>query len=97
MQRNSKKPKLVLYPTKKYMAAQPGLTSEDFAIYASYRRGTATEYYGTLKVVRRTDSRLLYPFDGAPPLGPFTSKDEAVCAARNFGNAIVQGDIIRPE
>ncbi|WP_341845309.1 DUF6723 family protein [Caballeronia temeraria] len=79
------------------IADRPRLTPDDFAIYASYRIGTATEYYGTLKVVRRTDTRLLYPFDGAPTLGPFISSEEAICATRNFGNAIVEGDLLRPE
>ncbi|KDR37596.1 DUF6723 family protein, partial [Caballeronia glathei] len=75
----------------------PGLTPDDFAIYASNRRGAAAEYYGTLKVVRKTDGRLLYPFEGAPTIGPFSSRARATEAAEQLGLTIVMGDIARPE
>lgn len=54
-------------------------------------------YYGNLKVVRRTDGRVLFPFDGAPALGPFKVKEDAreavICAARKA----VADDLANPE
>jgi hypothetical protein len=37
----------------------------DFAIYASYQINAGGMFVGLLKVVRKTDSRLLFPFEGA--------------------------------
>jgi hypothetical protein len=52
---------------------------------------------GALKVVRKTDSRLLFPFDGAPTIGPFDDKEEALRAAVALGDEIVDADIANPE
>jgi hypothetical protein len=97
MRSQSNRPKLLLFPTKACVPPSPGLTPDDFAIYASHRRGAAAEYYGTLKVVRKTDGRLLYPFEGAPTIGPFSSRARATEAAEQLGVTIVMGDIARPE
>ncbi len=91
-----KRPKLVLYPTKP-MPPTPGLSQCDFAIYASYRGTRASGFYGTLKVVRKTDAKLLFPFDGALPIGPYASKDDAISAAQQIGRSIVEGDLTNPE
>jgi hypothetical protein len=50
-----------------------------------------------LKVVRTTDGRVLFPFDGAPELGPYATKLEAVAAAQVYGEHIVTSDLARPE
>ncbi|MDR5777243.1 hypothetical protein QCE81_36070 [Caballeronia sp. LZ002] len=94
--RNGKRPKLVLFPFKS-VAPAAGLTENDFAVYASYRGTRASGFHGTLKVVRKTDSKLLYPFDGASPIGPYTGPDEALAAAQQIGRKIVDGDIANPE
>ena len=91
-----KRPKLALFPTKRVPPA-PGATEDDFRIYASYRGTTASGYYGTLKVVRMTDGKLLYPFDGVEQIGPFPSKAEATAAAHRRGDEIVSGDLVNPE
>jgi hypothetical protein len=91
-----KRPKLVLYPTRTVPPAA-GSTDEDFAVYASYRGTVAAGYYGTLKVVRLTDSRLLYPFDGAEVIGPYPTKAAAIWAARQRGDDVVRADLARPE
>jgi hypothetical protein len=92
-----RRPKLVLYPAKKTLAPCAGRTEADFAIYASYEINSSGFMVGTLKVVRKTDSRLLFPFVGAAPLGPFRTKEEAVLAAQEKGREIVEGDIAIPE
>ncbi|SAL06886.1 hypothetical protein AWB81_07807 [Caballeronia arationis] len=79
------------------MPPTPGATEADFHIYASYRGSKTTGFLGTLKVVRATDGRLLYPFDGASEMGPFQTKEEAIAAARRCGGEIVSADLARPE
>lgn len=54
-------------------------------------------YFGVLRVVRRRDRRVIFPFDGAPELGPFQSKDEAINAAREYGEKLIADDISTPE
>lgn len=94
---SGRKPKLVLYPTRAVAQASAGTTVDDFAIYASYRINGSRLYFGTLKVVRKTDSRLLFPFDGAPVIGPYSTKHEAVKAAQERGRLIVLADLENPE
>ena len=89
------KPKL--FHSKPVMSPLRGETADDYAIYASYRPSSGGGYFGTLKVVRKPDNRLLFPFEGAPPLGPFPSKHEGVAAAEAMAQSIIQGDITSPE
>lgn len=93
---SGRRPKLVLFPTRSVPAA-PGATEEDFHIYASYRGSSASGYYGTLKVVRKTDGRLLFPFDGVDTIGPFPTKAAAIEAAQRRGDEVVRADLVRPE
>ncbi|MDR5773501.1 hypothetical protein P9250_02515 [Caballeronia sp. LP006] len=91
-----RRPKLVLSPSR-YTVPAPGVSAGDFEIYASYRGSPTSGFFGTLKVVRKTDGRLLFPFDGAETIGPYSKKDEAVNAASARGSEIVQADIRIPE
>jgi hypothetical protein len=74
-------------------------TSADsgYRIYPGYQRTPAGGYVGTLKVVRLRDSKLLYPFDGAPQIGPCSTASEARRAAERAGAAVVLADIRNPE
>jgi hypothetical protein len=47
--------------------------------------------------VRKTDGKLLFPFDGADNIGPFPTKADAVAAALARGDAVVDGDLACPE
>jgi hypothetical protein len=64
--------------------AIPGRSLADFRIYASYR-GVPGQFYGTLKVVRLTDKRVLFPFEGCPEIGLFPDRQAAVDAAQQYG------------
>ncbi|MCI1043857.1 hypothetical protein HWE05_11510 [Caballeronia zhejiangensis] len=75
----------------------PGRSADDYRIYASYRPGVSGGFFGTLKVVRVTDGRLLFPFAGAEEFGPFATKDAARSAAAQRGLEIVQADLVSPE
>ncbi|SOE94439.1 hypothetical protein SAMN05414139_07264 [Burkholderia sp. D7] len=70
---------------------------EDFAVYASYQINAGGLFVGTLKVIGKTDGRLLFPFQGAPVLGPYPSREEARQAAVTRGEQIVANDIANPE
>ena len=91
-----RRPRLVLFSSKS-VPAMPGHSQGDFQIYASYRGSPSAGFYGTLKVVRKTDGRLLYPFDGASDIGPFSTSTGALAAAQQRGLAIVDGDLAQPE
>jgi hypothetical protein len=71
--------------------------TEGFEISASYQVNAAGLHIGTLKVVRKADRRVLYPFDGCATIGPFTSSGEARRAALALGETIVAADIANPE
>jgi hypothetical protein len=95
-QSTGRRPKLVLFPTRT-VSPTAGSSADDFQIYASYRGTSGSGFFGTLKVVRKTDGRLLFPFDGADSIGPYPTKAEAVEAAQTRGEQVVHGDIARPE
>jgi hypothetical protein len=67
---SGRRPKLVLYPSRTRVP-QAGADRDDFLIYASYRGTKAAGFFGTLRVVRKTDNRLWFPFDGGGDIGPF--------------------------
>lgn len=70
---------------------------EDYLVTAAYRCIARDRYFGKLKVVRRCDRRVLYPFDGAEDIGPFTSGYDARKAAIELGKLIVERDLASPE
>ena len=90
-----RRPKHVLLPTQRFVA-KAGESEADYAVYASYRT-LSGRFIGTLKVVRLTDARLLYPFAGAEELGPFNTKDAAKEAAVQRGQEIIRADLSNPE
>jgi hypothetical protein len=93
-----KKPKLVLSMAQlKSRGSGEAMHAEDFAVYASYQINAGGLFVGTLKVIRKTDGRMLFPFQGAPVLGPYPSRQEAREAAARHGDLIVQSDIVNPE
>ncbi|MET3232879.1 UNVERIFIED_ORG: hypothetical protein ABIC54_005087 [Burkholderia sp. 1263] len=71
--------------------------ASDYQIYATYRRTPSGAFMGDLKVVRMIDDRLIFPFDGAPPIGPFDTASEARDSARAKGAEIVAADLANPE
>jgi hypothetical protein len=74
----------------------PGQPLADFRICASYR-GVPRQFYGTLEVVRLTDKRVLFPFEGCPKIGPFVDRHAALDAAQRYGERLALGDLQNPE
>lgn len=69
----------------------------DFEIYASYHGTGDGRYMGSLRVIRKSDRKILFPFDGAPQIGPFATPAEAREAAVEHGRKIVAADRAVPE
>jgi hypothetical protein len=97
MPRHGQRVKLVLFPSDAAVIATAGRSEDDYAVYASYRPHVGGAFVGRLKVIRLTDARLLYPFEGVEEIGPFTSKDEARDAAVQRGTEIIVADLKSPE
>jgi hypothetical protein len=74
-----------------------GSVYEGFDIYASYVVNATGLHVGTLKVVRKRDKRVLYPFDGCETIGPYESSEDARKAAQVLGQRLVEADIANPE
>ncbi|WP_074169355.1 DUF6723 family protein [Caballeronia hypogeia] len=92
-----RRPKLVLFQTKTVVVSKAAKSENDYAVYASYRPHHSGNFVGTLKVVRLTDGRLLYPFDGSDEIGPFSSASAARKAAEERAKEIIGADLRYPE
>ncbi len=80
-----------------FIPSVPATSEEDFDVSATSKLAGYRRFFGVLKVVRTTDGRVLFPFDGAPELGPYATRLEAVAAAQVYGEHIVTSDLARPE
>jgi len=70
---------------------------DDFAIFVTARRSADGRFYADLLVSRKADGRCLFPFDGAPEMGPYSSIEEARLAAQEYGDRIIKADLACPE
>lgn len=70
--------------------------ADKFKVVATTRT-VNDQHYGQLKVVRRSDKRTLFPFVGAPTLGPFPTWIEAQDAAMATARKIIEDDLKNPE
>jgi hypothetical protein len=73
------------------------VADDEFEIYASYHSAGDGRYIGGLKVVRKADRKILFPFEGAPQIGPYDTVEEARRAAVEYGRALVAADRAAPE
>lgn len=73
------------------------VTADDYAIHVATTNVALQRFIGKLTVVRKTDGRKLYPFEGAPFIGPFNSIQKAKEAALALGASVVLGDLKTPE
>ena len=67
-----------------------------YLVTASARR-TSSGTVPTLKVVRLSDKRVIYPFQGCADMPLFEEAAEAKLFAENYGQTLVDGDIAVPE
>ena len=87
----------MIFTKSRDSASSQAESRQDYEIYATYRRTTEGAFVGLLKVVRKTDGRLLFPFTGAPDIGPFADGREAREAAQIYGERVVDSDLSNPE
>ena len=81
----------------RFIPSMPATSEDDFDVFATTKLAGYLRFYGVLRVIRKTDGKVLFPFDGAPELGPFATKNEALAAAQVQGEQIVAGDLAHPE
>ncbi len=72
-------------------------TADDYVIYVTTKFTATGRFFGELLLVRTTDGRKLYPFDGASPIGPFATVDDARAAATAHGASLIEADLRNPE
>uniref|UniRef100_UPI001BD4D804 DUF6723 family protein n=1 Tax=Caballeronia sp. dw_276 TaxID=2719795 RepID=UPI001BD4D804 len=77
--------------------AVPGTSEEDFDVYTTYHPNGGGQFNAKLRVVRKTDGRLLFPFEGAPLIGPYPTGQLAIEAALAFAHKLILADIVEPE
>ena len=80
-----------------FIPSVPAKSESDFEVSASSRLAGYRRFFGVLSVIRTTDGRRLFPFDGAPELGPYPTKVEALAAAQVYGEHIAAADLANPE
>ncbi|WP_434113050.1 DUF6723 family protein [Paraburkholderia caffeinilytica] len=68
----------------------------NYQVVVSSRR-TSSGTVPTLKVVRLSDERVIYPFQGHADMPFFENADEAQVFAETYGWQLVDGDIAVPE
>ncbi|WP_251031796.1 DUF6723 family protein [Paraburkholderia strydomiana] len=91
------RPRLIFAGSPRWPREACGTGADGYRIYATYRRTPTGAYLGELKVVRISDDRLVYPFDGAPTIGPFQDASAAREAAMSKGKEVVEEDLRNPE
>jgi hypothetical protein len=80
-----------------FIPSVPAKSESDFEVSASTRLAGYRRFFGVLRVVRKTDGKVLFPFDGAAEIGPFATKIEALAGAQVHGEHIVGADLANPE
>ncbi|MBP0594069.1 hypothetical protein J8I87_31215 [Paraburkholderia sp. LEh10] len=72
-------------------------TADDYVIYVTTKFFATGCFFGELLLVRTTDGRKLFPFEGASPIGPFATVDDARAAATAHGVFLIEADLKNPE
>jgi len=70
---------------------------DDYAVYLTASRTAGGQFFGRLEVVRRTDGKMIYPYEGALEIGPFANVEEARRSAANLGGMVIDADLKHPE
>lgn len=71
--------------------------SAGFKVLVTAKPGVDGRFIGVLKVIRNADRRVIFPFPGAPEIGPFATIEKARAAALEYGHKVVADDRRNPE
>jgi hypothetical protein len=74
----------------------PPVTWANYNVAASSRRSTGGTV-PTLRIVRLSDKRVIYPFTGCADMPLFPDAQSAREYAEQYGASLVEGDIAVPE
>jgi hypothetical protein len=74
----------------------PPVTWANYSVAASSRRATGGTV-PTLRIVRLSDKRIIYPFTGCADMPLFPDAQSARDYAERYGASLVEGDIAVPE
>jgi hypothetical protein len=75
---------------------QPALGRDSYSVTVTVG-GTQSQQYARLKIRRLRDKKTIYPFDGAPEIGPYEDMETARNQALAYGWSLVDADIALPE
>ncbi|WP_027816399.1 DUF6723 family protein [Paraburkholderia bannensis] len=70
---------------------------EDYEVVCGQKVNALGRYIGYLRIRRKPDGKLIYPFDGCQVPGPFATGEEARRAACEMADELVRLDIASPE
>ncbi|CAM2159404.1 conserved protein of unknown function (plasmid) [Pararobbsia alpina] len=59
--------------------------------------GSWSQHFARVKIRRKTDGKVIFPFEGAAVVGPFSSAGEAREKGEQFARDLVYADIKNPE
>jgi|HubBroStandDraft_5_1064220.scaffolds.fasta_scaffold63513_2 hypothetical protein len=77
-------------------SSKPPMTWANYNVAASSRRATGGTM-PTLRIVRLSDKRVIYPFTGCADMPLFPDAQSARDYAERYGATLVEGDIAVPE
>lgn len=78
-------------------AARRPTTAEDYEVFCGEQIDGAGRYYGVLRIRRRSDGRLIYPFEGCSRPGPCATGAQAREVALALADELIRADIALPE
>jgi hypothetical protein len=73
------------------------LQPDDYEVVCGHCVNALGHYIGLLRIRRKTDGKIIYPFDGCEVPGPYATGAEARSAARTLADELLRLDIERPE
>jgi hypothetical protein len=76
--------------------SDPPVSWANYSVSASSRRATGGTV-PTLRIVRLSDKRVIYPFTGCADMPLFPDTQSARDYAERYGASLVEGDIAVPE
>lgn len=72
-------------------------TADDYDVFCGEQIDGAGRYFGLLRIRRKFDGRIIYPFEGCPRAGPCATGPEARREALVLADELIRADIATPE